>query len=295
MNHLRVGDAELFRIEEMIDTSFVATDFIPSFDEAALAPHMDWLAPNHYNPATGGLSLSMHAWVVRTGRHTVLIDTCVGNDKDRMPRAHWHQMDTPFLDRLRATGVAPEDIDYVMCTHLHPDHVGWNTKLEDGRWVPTFPNAKYLFGEVEYEHWLANPSDSSVRQNAINDSVLPIVEAGRAEMIRDGHDVDGSFTVEASPGHTPGHHDFRLVSDGKDAQFTGDAIHHPVQIYNVDWSTSACSDPLLAAKSRRRILEKCCERNSLLLPAHFLTPSCGHVVDAGGGEFGFDWGQGDDD
>jgi glyoxylase-like metal-dependent hydrolase (beta-lactamase superfamily II) len=115
-----------------------------------------WLAPRYYRPERDALVLSMHAWVVKTGRHTVLIDTCIGNDKERMPRAHRHRMRTPFLERLRAAGNAPEDVDYVMCRHLHADHIGWNTVLKDGRWVPTFPKARYLFARIEYEHWLKN-------------------------------------------------------------------------------------------------------------------------------------------
>jgi glyoxylase-like metal-dependent hydrolase (beta-lactamase superfamily II) len=115
-----------------------------------------WLAPRYYRPERDALVLSMHAWVVKTGRHTVLIDTCIGNDKERMPRAHRHRMRTPFLERLRAAGTAPEDVDYVMCRHLHADHIGWTTVLKDGRWVPTFPKARYLFARIEYEHWLKN-------------------------------------------------------------------------------------------------------------------------------------------
>ncbi len=176
----------VIRVEEMVDTTFTAASFFPKFDLAALRPHLGWLAPRYYIPERDALVFSMHAWVVKTGRHTVLIDTCVGNGKDRMPRAHWDHMNTPFLERLRATGTAPEDVDYVMCTHLHADHVGWNTMLRDGRWVPTFPKARYLFARVEYEHWSKNPDPSPIRRNAFYDSVLPVVEAGRLLDARPG-------------------------------------------------------------------------------------------------------------
>ena len=288
MDRLTVGDATCIRIEEMIDTSFTAAGFFPAFDAEQLRPHMPWLAPQHYLVERGALVLSMHSWVVRTGRHTVLIDACIGNDKDRLPREHWHRMNTPFLQRLRAAGAAPEDVDYVMCTHLHADHVGWNTVLEDGRWVPTFPRARYLFSRIEYEHCLAHPDPSPIRRNAFADSVLPIVEAGRAEMIEDGHAVDGTLTVELAPGHTPGNAQIRLASRGSEAVFAGDTIHHPFQVYHPDWSTVACFDPAASAASRRRLLELCCERGALLLPAHFAAPHGGQVRDAHDG-FALRW------
>lgn len=281
METLAVGDATVARVEEMIDTTFTAAGFFRPFEPEALRPHMAWLAPRYYIADRDALVFSMHAWVVKTGRHTVLIDTCIGNDKERMPRTHWHRMNTPFLERLRKSGTAPEDVDYVMCTHLHPDHVGWNTRLQNGRWVPTFPKARYLFARAEYEHWLKHPDPNPVRRTAFVDSVLPVVEADRAEMIEDGHEVDGGFTVELAPGHTPGNVFIRLASRGAEALFAGDTIHHPMQAYEVGWSTVACTDPVAAAASRRRLLELCCERGALLLPAHFPAPYGAHVSAAG--------------
>jgi glyoxylase-like metal-dependent hydrolase (beta-lactamase superfamily II) len=288
MDRLTVGEATLFRVEEMVDTSFTGRGFFPAFDPEVLRPHLGWLAPNYYIVERDALVFSMHSWVVKTGRHTVLIDTCIGNDKDRMPRAHWHQLNTPFLDRLRTSGTAPEAVDYVMCTHMHADHVGWNTRLTDGRWVPTFPNARYLFSRVEYEHWVAHPDPNPIRRNAIHDSVLPIVEAGRAEMIEDGHEVDGAFTVELAPGHTPGNVHIRLASRGAEAVFSGDVIHHPIQVHRPDWSTVACLDPIASAASRRRLLETCSARGALLLPAHFPAPH-GARVRASGNGFELRW------
>jgi glyoxylase-like metal-dependent hydrolase (beta-lactamase superfamily II) len=288
MDRLTVGEATLFRVEEMVDTSFTGRGFFPAFDPEVLRPHLDWLVPRYYIAERDALVFSMHSWVVKTGRHTVVIDTCVGNDKDRMPRAHWHALQTPFLDRLRASGTAPEDVDYVMCTHMHADHVGWNTRLVDGRWVPTFPKARYLFSRIEYEHWMAHPDPNPIRRNAIHDSVLPIVEAGRADMIEDGHEVDGAFTVELAPGHTPGNIHIRLASRGAEAMFGGDVIHHPIQVYRPDWSTVACLDPAASAVSRRRLLETCSERGALLLPAHFPAPYGARVRAAGDG-FALRW------
>lgn len=277
MDRLTVGDASVIRVEEMVDTTFTAAGFFLNFEPEALQPHLPWLAPRYYIPERGALVFSMHSWVVKTGRHTVLIDTCIGNDKERMPRAHWHHLQTPFLERLRAAGTAPEEVDYVMCTHLHADHVGWNTMLKDGRWVPTFPRARYLFARIEYEHWLKNPDPNPIRRTAFFDSVLPVVEAGRADMIEDGHEVDGALTVDLAPGHTPGNVHIRLASKGSEAVFAGDSIHHPMQVYRTEWSTVACTDPAAAAVSRRRLLERCAERGSLLLPAHFPDPHAAHV------------------
>jgi glyoxylase-like metal-dependent hydrolase (beta-lactamase superfamily II) len=282
MDRISVGEAALLRIEEIVDTSFTASGFFPDFDPEALGPHLARLVPGHYLPETGALVLSMHSWVVRTGRHTVLVDACIGNDKDRLPRAHWHRQQRPFLQRLRAAGVAPEDVDSVMCTHMHPDHVGWNTVLADGRWVPTFPRARYLFSRIEYEHWLAHPDPNPLRRQAFQDSVLPVVEAGRADMIETGHEVDGALTVEAAPGHTPGNVQIRLVSRGAEAVFAGDVIHHPIQVDRPEWSTVACFDPAASAVARRRLLERCAERGALLLPAHFAAPHGGRIRDAGG-------------
>jgi glyoxylase-like metal-dependent hydrolase (beta-lactamase superfamily II) len=288
MDRLMIGDARLSRIEETVDTSFTAEGFFPTFDPEVMRPHLAWLAPRYYLPERGALVFSMHAWVVETGRHTVVIDTCIGNDKERMPRAHWHRQQHPFLERLQAAGVAPESVDYVMCTHMHPDHVGWNTRLENGRWVPTFPNARYLFARVEYEHWTSPQEQNPIRRNAFNDSVLPIVEAGRADMIEDGHQVDGHLVVELAPGHTPGNCHIHLTSKRQEAFFGGDVIHHPIQVYRPDWSTVACLDQAASAVSRRKLLETCSERDALLLPSHFPAPHGGRVRAAGSG-FTLEW------
>ncbi|MEK9776966.1 MAG: MBL fold metallo-hydrolase [Quisquiliibacterium sp.] len=194
-----------------------------------------------------------------------------------MPRAHWHLKDDPYLQRMRAAGIAPEDIDFVMCTHLHADHVGWNTRLEDGRWVPTFPNAQYVFGRTEYEHWLASPFPNPIMRTAFNDSVLPVVEAGRAMMIDEGEQIDPALSVQMAPGHTPGNLCIYLNGDGDRAVFAGDVIHHPIQVWFPEWSTVACTDPIASAASRRKVLEYCADRGALLLPAHFAAPHGGRV------------------
>jgi glyoxylase-like metal-dependent hydrolase (beta-lactamase superfamily II) len=206
--------------------------------------------PHHYHPSTSALVLSMHSWIVNTEHHTLLIDACIGNDKERLPRAHWHRRQGDFLQRMAALGFQPQDIDLVMCTHMHADHVGWNTVLKDGRWVPTFPNAQYLFSQREYEHASTFQHPNPIMRQAFNDSVLPVVESGQALMIQDGHEVDDMFTVQLAPGHTPGNAMLHLHTPSQEAVFVGDVIHHPLQVYHPELSTMACLDPQASRESR---------------------------------------------
>ena len=170
-----------------------------------------------------------------------------------------------------------------MCTHLHVDHVGWNTKLENGRWVPTFPNAKYLFAKREYAHWENEHKTQGKETNggSFDDSVLPVVEAGKAVMIDSDHQPDPMLTIKDYPGHTPGSIAINLKDGGKQACFSGDIMHHPIQVYHPDWSSQFCSDQELSAKSRRKLLEDCVESNALLCPAHFPGANAGYIKPAG--------------
>ena len=209
MQQLRFGDVTVDRIVEAEGLGFPPGFLLPESDIDAIRSYRAWLEPHFFDPESGRFIQSVHCYVVRSPRHTVLIDTCVGNGKDRPSTRAWHRMDTDFLLRLRDLGVAPADVDYVLCTHLHVDHVGWNTRLLDGRWVPTFPNARYLFHATEFDHWEKNgdyvvdgPGSSD---GFYEDSVLPVVEAGQAVFVADGHTVDDWLTVEAWPGHSPGH------------------------------------------------------------------------------------------
>ncbi len=288
MSSIAIGEAEVTRVLEMVDdASFPLDDFLPTCDDAAIAPHMSWLEQGHYNKANGSLVLSIHSWLVRTGRHTILIDTCVGNHKQRAPvMPQWDHLELPYLETLSAAGAAPEDIDFVMCSHLHVDHVGWNTQLKDGRWVPTFPNAKYVFSAIEHDHWSVHKSRFA--QTVYQDSVLPVVEAGQAVMVDDGHQIDDAMTVQLAPGHTPGSAVFDLTSAGEEARFLGDTVHSPIQIYFPDWSSRACLDPAQSAATRRRLFAEAVERNAVILPAHFMPPHGGRLREEGDA-FAIDW------
>ena len=280
----RIGEASVVRVDEMRGPSFKATTLFPDFRQEVFDEHAHWLVPNYFDPGKGTVVMSLHSWVIRTPRHTILVDTCVGNDKDRLPAERWHRQNNPYLERLRAAGIRPEEVDVVLCTHLHPDHVGWNTKLEDGRWAPTFPNARYLFSRTEYEHFQGlarNTEDSNMDRLCFNDSVLPVVEAGRAELVEGAHAIDDGLLIEPAPGHTPGHVTLKLESADSAAIFTGDILHHPIQVYQPGWNSRFCALPEAARATRRRVLDYCVERHALLMPAHFGAPHAGHVESAG--------------
>ena len=289
----QIGDATVTRIEEQLGPgSFPPEQYLKGFDRAVLARHLDWLAPAHYLPETDQLVTSVHSWLLRTKHHTILVDACSGNHKDRHFWPRFHMLETPFLQRLRAAGVAPEEVDFVMCTHLHADHVGWNTRLDDGRWVPTFPNARYLLSRRECEHWdpLKNPAaaDDPHRRIVYQDSVLPVIEAGLAELVSGPHAVGDQLLIEDAPGHTPGHILLKLQHASGGGVFCGDVIHHPIQIAAPDWVMCFCEDPEQSRKTRRRVLDHCADSGALLLPTHFGAP---HVcaIDRAGDGYGARW------
>ena len=200
-----IGAVNVTRVEEQTGfASFPQEQYLAGFERELLHRHLPWLVPHHYSPEHDRLVTSVHSWLIRTDRHTILLDCCGGNHKERPGLARFHQRDTPYLARLREAGAAPEDIDIVLCTHLHADHVGWNTMLRDGRWVPTFPNAKYLFSRAENEYGdpRRNPAADAdpQRGRAYRDSVLPVIEAGQALLLDGTHAIDDAMLVEPAPG-----------------------------------------------------------------------------------------------
>jgi glyoxylase-like metal-dependent hydrolase (beta-lactamase superfamily II) len=251
----------------------------PEFGESTLAEH-GWLSPTYYDTQSKRLLMSIHSWLLRTRHHTVLVDTCFGNHRNRPGFRAGHQLDTPWLENLAAAGVQPEDIDIVMCTHLHIDHVGWNTRLENGRYVPTFPNARYIFSKRDFDHYDAdNKRDPKIRaqHGAFDDAVLPIVSAGKAQMVDGDYAIDDELSIRHAAGHTPGSITLEAKSKGESGLFTGDILHHPIQVWHPEWNSKFCFDPTSAARSRRQVLEHCAEHGALLLPAHFAAPHCGYV------------------
>ena len=288
MTTWNIGSAAITRVEEQLGiTNQPCEKYFPNFERDVLERHLDWLAPDHYSIQHDRFVTSVHSWLVRLGGLTILIDTCGGNHKERPWTRRFHQLDTPYLQRLRSAGAAPEDIDMVLCTHLHADHVGWNTMLRDGRWVPTFPNAKYLFSRTDDSYWdmRKNPAmTNDPRHMAYEDSVLPVVQSGQAMLVDDGYNITSKLSVEAAPGHSPGHVLFNLVDEGRQAVFCGDVIHHALQVYAPHWTHMADERPAGGAVSRRRLLESCAEHDALLFPIHFGAP---HVARISQGAKGF--------
>ena len=281
-----IGTVSVTRVEEQIGfASFPPEQYLAGFERDMLQQHMSWLVPDHYSPGHDRLITSVHSWLIRTQRHTILIDCCGGNHKERPGWRRFHQLDTPFLARLRQAGAAPEQIDIVLCTHLHGDHVGWNTMLRDGRWIPTFPNAKYLFSRIENEH--GDPRRNPVadadpqRGPAYRDSVLPVIESGQAVLLDGTHAIEDALLVEPAPGHTPGHVMVTLTDRDQRALFCGDIVHHPLQVHAPHWNSGFCELPEQARTTRRRVLEHCAELQALLFPVHFGAPHVAAIARAG--------------
>lgn len=286
MVELKLGAGTAVRIEESYEPNFDAKAFFPDWDPAVVERHRGWLVPSHYDEASSFLKLSVHSWLLKIGGKTILIDTCVGNHKSRPHRPKWHLMETNYLERLKAAGVEPDQIDMVMCTHLHVDHVGWNTRLENGRWVPTFRNAKYVFSRADYDHYLkldSDPATGPVNAGSFRDSVLPVVEAGLTQMIEGAAQLDENLRVEPAPGHTPGTIAIKFESRGEKALFCGDILHHALQVYHPEWNSFACADAAGARKSRRAALEFCAGNGARLMPCHFGAPFSCHIDHEGDG------------
>jgi glyoxylase-like metal-dependent hydrolase (beta-lactamase superfamily II) len=273
----RIGSITIIRVPEQLGPSAVAPHiFFPDLDRDVIQRYREWLVPTFYSPQEDRLISSIHSWVIRTGRHTILLDSCAGNHKERPWNPRFHQLDTPYLARLAEAGVAPEDVDIVLCTHLHSDHIGWNTRLVDGRWVPTFPNARYLFSRIENDYWrLGSPRAlrDPARAIAYQDSVLPVVVSGQATLLDGIHAIDDGLLVEPAPGHTPGHVVLKLdAAQGRRALFCGDVIHHPIQLYYPDWNSAYCELAEEARATRRSVLAYCADEPALLFPTHFAAP-----------------------
>ena len=279
---LTVGDLTIHRIIEQETTFLPALDMFPSLAPEVLAENRAWMQQAGALDAQDTLILCFQSYVVKTPHHTILVDSCIGNDKQRRLRPNWNmKTDDTYLRGLAAAGFAVSDIDFVMCTHLHVDHVGWNTRLENGRWVPTFPNARYLFGKTEFDYWTEQNAEAEVPPFA--DSVLPVVQANKAEMVRDDYAIGDHLRILPTPGHTPGHLAFSF-GRGKDAAVVcGDLMHTPLQTRYPDLSPKFDVDPLQAAKTRRSFLERYCDTDTLCCTAHFPSPSTGKIRRRGDG------------
>lgn len=268
------------RLDAVVETAGPTrpTWLLPSATPDALVPHRAWLAP-HFLDGEGRFLQSVHTFVVKSPDLTVLVDTCIGNAKDRGGRRPFHMLRTPFLRTLHEAGVAPESVDVVICTHLHVDHVGWNTRLENGRFIPTFSRARYLFARAEWEHWTSHPDEDTKRIMA--DSVAPVLDAGLAALVEEDHRISDEIWLEPTPGHTPGHVSVRLRSQGHDAVITGDLMHHPVQVSEPDWASSFDTDPDHARRTRRDFCARYADTAVTVLGTHFHHPTAGRITRIG--------------
>jgi glyoxylase-like metal-dependent hydrolase (beta-lactamase superfamily II) len=245
------------------------------FDDAtpeAVLRHR-WLQP-HFADDRGRLIARVQLLVIESDGKRIAVDTCVGNDKERSMAA-WHLRQLPFLDWMTSAGFPPQSIDLVACTHLHVDHVGWNTMLVDGRWVPTFPRARYVFGSREFEHWRREPQGDG---DVFGDSVQPVVDAGLVDLVDDHHRLTPEVSYEPTPGHTPGHLSVRIRSQGHEAVITGDLMHHPILASEPTWSSRFDSDVEMARATRRRFVEEQTASGCLVIGTHFASPTAGRFV-----------------
>lgn len=267
----KIGDVEVWRILESADPFKTPEELYPT-----AGPDVRAIIENHVRgsicPTSGRLILPVQGFLLKTPAHNILVDSCVGNDKTVPGTPDWHKRSgTRFMAALTAAGVGVDDIDYVLCTHLHVDHVGWNTRLEDGRWVPTFPNARYLMPAADDNMQRARKTD------VYTESVLPVIEAGQAELVDGDHMLGDHVTLVPTPGHTPGHVSVRVKSGGDAALITGDALHSTVQCSYPDWHFTYDADAPMAVASRRFLLESASETGCTVLGSHFALPSLGHV------------------
>ena len=281
-----VGQSTITRVEETYGPTFRPADIFPEWSDETLAAHAHWLAPHHYDAASGLLKISVHSWLLQIGGQNILIDTCCGNHKSKPARPFWNMLDLPYLERLAAAGARADEIDLVMCTHLHHDHVGWNTQLRDGRWVPTFPNARYVFSKPDFEYYQrldADPALPPAESGTFRECVVPIVEAGRADLVTGPHRLNEHIEILPAPGHSAGHVVFKLDSAGAQAVFIGDVFHHLLQVYYPHWNFPKNSDVEEARTSRRRVLDLCASTGALVLPGHVGAPFAGHIEATGKG------------
>jgi glyoxylase-like metal-dependent hydrolase (beta-lactamase superfamily II) len=272
MASFQVGDAKITRVVEMEGPTPGPFLFAEAEPERVLAH--DWLAP-HFIDAKGHLITAIQALIVESQDQCIVVDTCVGNDKVRT-NPMWSGLQTKFLDDLAQAGYAADTIDSVVCTHLHVDHVGWNTRLVGGRWVPTFERARYLFGRTEWEHWSKEPETEF--GDVVGDSVRPVVDAGVVDLVESNHKITDEVSLEPTPGHTPGHVSVRIRSCGEEAVITGDLMHHPVQCAEPDWASNFDSDADHARRTRHAFLNRCADEQPQVFGTHFATPTAGRIV-----------------
>lgn len=273
IEQIELGGVTVTRVKEYYGPiDMTPGQFLPTAPEDTWRDNSAWHAPHFLDPRTNTVNSAVQSWLLRSEGRTILVDTGVGNHKERPYSPVWSHLRTDFIADLARAGVAPEDVDIVINTHLHVDHVGWNTRLDGRDWVPTFPNATYLLPKDDYDFW--NPENGHKpllgrgNQNVFEDSVAPVHRAGQVRLWQGDHRVDANLRLEAAPGHTPGSSVLTLAAGTDRAVFVGDLLHSPVQLVDPDHNSCFCEDPVGARASRRRILGWAADHNALVVPAH---------------------------
>lgn len=267
----RVGEVRITRVQEW---EGVGMRFVLPDATAENLAGVDWLGP--FLDEAGEAVGSVHSLVLEVDDRRIVIDTCIGNDKDRLPARNWHMRRGPFLDDLDAAGFPVDTVDTVVCTHLHTDHVGWNTRLVDGRWVPTFHHARTLMTRTEWDHW--RQSEMEAMRPTLEDSVQPLFDADLVDLVGVDHEIADGVRFEHTPGHTPGHVSVRVSSRGEEAVITGDVFHHPAQIARLGWRNVADDDHEAADATRRSFLDRYADTPTLVIGTHFAGPTAGRLV-----------------
>jgi glyoxylase-like metal-dependent hydrolase (beta-lactamase superfamily II) len=274
MQSWKVGNVTITKVLELEapGMNFLLPDAIPEN-----LKNIPWLMPHFVTESWKAVG-SIHTLIVESQGQRILVDTCLGNDK-KLALPIWSDRSGPFLQDITDAGYPKDSIDTVLCTHLHPDHVGWNTMLADGKWIPTFENAKYLFGRTEWDHF-SNLEDKNSR-TILEQSVQPIVDADLHTLVETDHKLTDEIWLEPTPGHTPGHVSVRIKSEGKEAVITGDCMHHPCQMVHPEWKCVADHDSTVAETTRRNFLNRYADTPTLVIGTHFATVTAGHIVSKG--------------
>jgi len=275
----QIGDIEIFQLAEM-EIGFIVQSLVPDA-QPEIIKEIDFLYPD-FADEDGNLKSLTQAFLIKTADKNVLVDAGVGNGKERVDFAPLSDLQTDFLSRLSELGVGVDDIDYVIQTHLDLDHVGWNTTLVDGKWAPTFPNAKYIYVEGEYEFWKTKPEflpGDFLR--AIEDSIEPVVEAGQAMFVDNSFKLDDNISLRPSKGHTVNHVSVVIESGGEKAIIFGDVLHHPAQVAHPEWNSVVDHSPEDALATRAVMLNEVADTNILLIGSHFHDPVAGYVKRSG--------------
>lgn len=285
MSQIVLGEVTVDRVVEAEGAGFFPGYIFPDADEVGVAAERDWMAPHFLDGESGRLLQGNACFVLRRPGMTLLVDTCVGNDKPRPSSKTWNMMRTDWLERLAALGVAPADVTHVFNTHLHVDHCGWNTVRDGDGWAPTFPNAEYLFPKDEFAFW-ADPSNDRVTGTGANDgcyqdSVLPVHDAGLARLVEPGDRIADDMWFESAAGHAPGQMTLNVDLGDETLIFTGDLFHSPLQIARPEWSSKFDVDRLAAAETRGRFIDANADRDAMILSAHVCTPNAGRIVTDG--------------